>query len=278
MDSHSLLIMDADQSVHERLTHILNRPDRTIRIACDGGQALDLVRESVVDLVVAGRTADGLDAITLLDRIQATRPRTKVILIGEQDRTRALEALRHRAFSYFHQPLAEGPLADMADCALQSDSWQRDVRVVSARQNWVELEVRSRLYAVERTVHYVRELLSDLPARACEDTAAAFRELLLNAIEHGGKSDPRTRARVALVRAGRSLIVRIQDPGSGFTLDVLPNAAVSNPADAPIHHAEVREEQGQRPGGFGILITRNMVDELVYNERGNEVLFVKYLA
>jgi hypothetical protein len=40
---------------------------------------------------------------------------------------------------------------------------------------------------------------------------------------------------------------------------------------------EFREEHGQRPGGFGILMTRNMVDELLYNERGNAALFVKYL-
>jgi hypothetical protein len=40
---------------------------------------------------------------------------------------------------------------------------------------------------------------------------------------------------------------------------------------------EVRLEQGQRPGGFGILMTRNMVDDLLYNEPGNAVLFVKHL-
>ena len=40
---------------------------------------------------------------------------------------------------------------------------------------------------------------------------------------------------------------------------------------------EVRVESGHRPGGFGILMSRNLVDELVYNERGNAVLFVKYL-
>jgi anti-sigma regulatory factor (Ser/Thr protein kinase) len=39
----------------------------------------------------------------------------------------------------------------------------------------------------------------------------------------------------------------------------------------------VRAEEGRRPGGFGILLTRNLVDELLYNERGNAVLFVKYL-
>jgi len=32
-----------------------------------------------------------------------------------------------------------------------------------------------------------------------------------------------------------------------------------------------------RPGGFGILMAKKLVDELLYNEQGNEVLLVKYL-
>ena len=38
-----------------------------------------------------------------------------------------------------------------------------------------------------------------------------------------------------------------------------------------------REEQGLRPGGFGIMLTRKLVDELIYDERGNDVILVKYL-
>jgi anti-sigma regulatory factor (Ser/Thr protein kinase) len=41
-------------------------------------------------------------------------------------------------------------------------------------------------------------------------------------------------------------------------------------------HFDRRSELGMRPGGFGILLVRHLVDELVYNERGNEVLLVKY--
>jgi hypothetical protein len=33
-----------------------------------------------------------------------------------------------------------------------------------------------------------------------------------------------------------------------------------------------------RPGGFGILMAKKLVDELLYNEQGNEVLLVKYLG
>ena len=31
------------------------------------------------------------------------------------------------------------------------------------------------------------------------------------------------------------------------------------------------------PGGFGILLTRNFADELIYNQKGNEVLLIKYV-
>jgi anti-sigma regulatory factor (Ser/Thr protein kinase) len=83
--------------------------------------------------------------------------------------------------------------------------------------------------------------------------------------------------RTNILHTARSIIVHIHDPGTGFSLDFLPHAAISNPADSPIRHIEVRAEEGRRPGGFGILLTRNLVDELLYNERGNAVLFVKYL-
>lgn len=31
------------------------------------------------------------------------------------------------------------------------------------------------------------------------------------------------------------------------------------------------------PGGYGLLLAREMVDELVYNEQGNEVILIKYI-
>ena len=59
--------------------------------------------------------------------------------------------------------------------------------------------------------------------------------------------------------------------------DYLTHAAVNNPPADPMEHASVREEKGLRPGGFGLLMTRQIVDELLYNEAHNEVVFVKYL-
>jgi hypothetical protein len=73
------------------------------------------------------------------------------------------------------------------------------------------------------------------------------------------------------------LLYRIADPGKGFSFSELEHSAVSNPEDQPYDHIEARLEKGMRPGGFGILMARAMVDELLYNEAQNEVVFVKYL-
>ena len=278
MSSRNLLLVDADPAVHERLTALLKRQDRSILNAYDGSEALARLRGAAVELVVAGQGRNGSDGLKLLRRARAIRPETKVILTGEPGAERVIRAIRERAYSYFHQPLAEALLAEMVQQALDAKSWKDDIRVISARPEWITLDVRCKLDAADRMTHFLRELEAALPPQPCEDVAAAFRELLMNAIEHGGKSDPRKRARVSLLRMARALAVHISDPGKGFSLDFLPHAAISNPDDAPTKHVEVRAEHGKRPGGFGILITRNLVDELLYNQRGNAVLFVKYLG
>jgi anti-sigma regulatory factor (Ser/Thr protein kinase) len=194
------------------------------------------------------------------------------------DPARVVRAIRDRAYSYFHKPLPPGGIADMVHRALEASGWQNDIEVFSARPEWITLTVRCKMDAGERMVQFVREAAAEIPPAAREDIATAFREMLLNSIEHGGKSDPNLSVRVSLVRTRRAFVAQLQDPGHGFSLETIPHAAVGNPAGSPIRHVEIRAEQGQRPGGFGILMARSLVDELVYNERGNEVLFVKYLA
>ena len=275
--SRRLLLVDADPDVHRLLTGLLKREDRSIQDVYDGREALDRVRSAPYDLVVAGQGGNGFDGLKLLRRMREIRPETKVILTGEENPACVIRAIRERAYSYFHEPFPEGALCDMVQQALESSSWRDDIKMISARPDWITLDVRCKLEAAERMTHFLREVEPGFPPQAREDVAAAFRELLLNAIEHGCGSDPGKRVRISLVRTARSLIVRIQDPGKGFSMNLLPHAAISNPDDAPVQHVEVRTKRGQRPGGFGILMTRNLVDELVYNQRGNEVLFVKYL-
>ena len=80
------------------------------------------------------------------------------------------------------------------------------------------------------------------------------------------------------MRFKRAFICRIKDPGDGFDPSTLDHAAINNPKGNPVRHAFLREQKGLRGGGFGILLASQIVDDLVYNERHNEVLFIKYLS
>jgi anti-sigma regulatory factor (Ser/Thr protein kinase) len=168
-------------------------------------------------------------------------------------------------------------LADLARQACESTAWEDDIQLVSGHPQWISLRVRCRLVVADRVVSILREMLCGVPRPACEDIVAAARELLMNAIEHGGQSNPALRVRISLVRGQRAVVCLIEDPGNGFSFDALTHAAIANPSGDPTHHIGIRSQHRQRPGGFGILMARNLVDEILYSEKGNQVLFVKYL-
>jgi len=277
VSSRSLLLVDPDPAAHELLQSLLGRPDRTIQIAHDPQEGLNHLRDSECEVVVAAAATNGNDPLQFLRRVRSLRPDARVIVTGEPDAHRVVSAIRARAFSYFHKPISEPGMADMVEHAFQASTWKDDIRVISGRPEWITLDIRCKLEAVERSAQFLRELEADLPLHTREDIAGAFRELLMNAIEHGGKSDPRKHVRASFLRVAQMVMVYIHDPGEGFSLDSLPHAAISNPEGSPTKHVEFRTEQGHRPGGFGILMTRNLVDDLLYNERGNSVVFVKYL-
>jgi len=277
LNSRSLLVIDGDPVVHEQVAGVLQHEGRTIQDAFDQREAMKRLRAVKFDLVVAGQGNNGFDGLNLMPQMRSLQPQAKVIVTGDADPSRIVRAIRERAYSYFHRPIPRTQLSDLVQQALDSRAWRDDIRVISARPEWITLDVRCKIDAAERTTQFLREMVADQPAQTREDVGAAIRELLMNAVEHGGQSNPRKRARASLLRTARSVIVHIHDPGTGFSLDFLPHAAISNPADSPVQHVVIRAEEGKRPGGFGIMMTRNMVDELLYNERGNAVLFVKYL-
>lgn len=139
MGACSLLVVDADPAIHELLAHALNREGRKIQNAYDGRQALDYLRAHPYDLVVAGPGRNGSDGLKLLRRLRAVRPDTKVIVTGEPSAQRALDAIRGRAYGYLHTPLEPARLAEVVHHALQCHSWQNDVKVLSARPDWIAL-------------------------------------------------------------------------------------------------------------------------------------------
>ena len=167
-------------------------------------------------------------------------------------------------------------LLNVIQSALQGADEQQAIEIVSAVPGWVELIVPCTRKAAEGIQPVVERLGAGIPEAVLDSVAFAFRELVMNAIEWGGRLDPSRKVRITCVRTERMLMYRIADPGPGFAFDNLDHAAVAH--DNPIEHVLVRDAKGLRPGGFGVMTVRAIGDELVYNQKQNEVIFIKYLS
>lgn len=275
----SILVVDDDPDIHELLATLLGSGEYHVESAQDGLAGLSRLEHSAYDLVLTDVRMPGLDGLELLHRIHELRPEAKVVVMtAASTPERIIRAMRDQAFGYLSKPFSARALNEVVQRAFSAPVWQDDIEVLSARPAWIALQLRCKIETADRILQFLREMGMDLPPAEREHIGMAFRELLLNAIEHGGQSDPRKKVYLAYVRTNRAIIYYLRDPGAGFSFSNLAHAAVSNPPDAPFEHTEVRDSLGLRPGGFGILLTRNVVDELIYNEKGNEVLLIKYLV
>ena len=274
---HQALIVRSSPEVDQLLAGLFEKDKWEIQFAADNAQALELARNALFDLIVTAERTPGKEDIELLRRLRMVRPHTRLIILTEQfvpgD---VLTAIHERAFSYFSRPFSTERFEEMIRIAMSEPVWDDGIEVLSGTPDWVRLSVRCDLVTANRLLQFYREA-SDLPDAETEEVAAAFREILMNAMEHGGKFDPSQHVEVSYARTRRMVLCRIKDPGQGFSLEELEHSAIANPEEDPFKHMETREAQGKRPGGFGILMATKLVDDLIYNEKGNEVLLVKYL-
>jgi DNA-binding NarL/FixJ family response regulator len=272
------LVVDADPQVSAALHNVFNAKGWDIVHAPDNSSALRYVEASPFDLVITSAATTGSQDVDLLRKMRRVRPHIRLIILADQDTPAdVIAAIRERAFSYFSKPFTTASLEEMVRSATATPAWDDGIELVSATPQWISIAARCELATADRLVQFFQEM-SDLPNPEREDVATAFREMLLNAMEYGGSFDPNQYVEVSYVRTNKSVLCRIKDPGQGFALEEILHGAVNNPSHDPIRHTLFREAQGLRPGGYGVLLTKHLVDDLLYSQKGNEVLLVKYLT
>jgi CheY-like chemotaxis protein len=275
--SRRILIVDDDRALRLALSTLLTAAGHVTQSAGDGPEALALLQDHPFDIVLLDIGLPSMSGLDVLARARELATPPLVIMMTADDTPQSLlQAVKRQAYRYIRKPFPPNSIVDVVSDACVPSS-ELSFEVVSARPEWLELVAPCTLEMADRIQSFVMHLEAKLPEDVREAVAQAFRELLTNAIEWGGRLDPNRKVRISCVRTKKMLLYRIADPGEGFDIEGLRHAAISNPEHDPIRHLIVREEKGLRPGGFGLAMTQSLVDELIYNEARNEVLFVKYL-
>jgi CheY-like chemotaxis protein/anti-sigma regulatory factor (Ser/Thr protein kinase) len=273
-----ILVVEDDRATRHLLTGLLKAANFSVATAQDGANALRRLKTQSFDLMLLDIWMPRMTGLELLARLRDEPVRPKVVVMTSDDAPETLlQAVRDQAYQYLSKPIEPKALLELIRRVLAAPAASPRIEVVSARPSWVELLVPCEREAADRIQSFMAHLDADLAPEVRESVGFAFRELLLNAIEWGGQLDPNRKVRIACLRARRMLLYRIADPGPGFSFKGLKHAAVGHPEGSPLDHMSPREDKGLRPGGFGIMISQAKVDELIYNEAQNEVVFVKYL-
>ena len=129
--------------------------------------------------------------------------------------------------------------------------------------NELVLELPTDIRSIEHAVEYVMQR-----CHSCETHAQRLRlnfrvgltEALSNAMVYGNGHDPAKRVLVEITLADGHIEARVTDQGGGF-----------NPASVP---DPTRPENLTKCGGRGIFLMRELLDEVSFNDQGNQVRLV----
>lgn len=273
-----VLIIERHTQVSCAIGDALSAADFPIEYAAGNADALQRLRMRSFGVVITSPDSAVDEDLALLEQMRAIRPGVKcIVLAARSTPDEVIAALRARVFACFTPPFDADEIADLARRAASDSQWRDDIQVLSAKPGWVSLRVNCRLLTAERLMTFAKELNAQLPEDTRQEILLALREILLNAMEHGAAFNPEQVVEVTAVRTRRSLVFYVRDPGAGFRRESLSHAASANSSDDPTAHIAQREGDGMRPGGYGLLLASGTVDELIYNEIGNEVLLIKYV-
>jgi CheY-like chemotaxis protein/anti-sigma regulatory factor (Ser/Thr protein kinase) len=263
--------------------------------ATNGQEALEHIASELPDAVLTDLQMPEMNGLELVKQVRRRYPRLPVILMtafGSEDI--AVEALRSGAISYVPKKDLKQYLGEalrQVQAAVES-VMQRD----QVRQILVSSDTRFAFgyepFGPQAVINYIQESLSRV--NFCDESAQmqigmALSEAITNAVEHGNpelasalreapndeyrrEGERRSaaapynqrRVNVSFSLSQSEAVFTIRDDGRGFDPTTLPD-----PTDP---------ENLLRVSGRGILLIRTFMDEVRFNQAGNEIVMVKRRA
>jgi len=270
------LIVDDEQELGLILVDHLRNWSFEPTLLLEGKNVVDWVRKNRPAVIILDLMLPDIDGYSICETLKLDRDTNLIPIIMSTaltDQDDKVHGLQVGANTYLTKPFTADTLNHAIENAL---NWLDDLK-----RNGTQGEIR---FHLQSDTHYLEELnhllgslflFSGLTQQQVKQLTTAVRELGTNAIEWGHKKEPDRIVTIDYRIDPEKITIDIKDTGSGFNPTNLAHIAYP---DDPVSHMMVREMLGMREGGFGIMMARGLVDEMSYNEKGNEVRLIKYFS
>jgi CheY-like chemotaxis protein/anti-sigma regulatory factor (Ser/Thr protein kinase) len=290
----TLLVVDDSATDRELAGGLLRKNSEwLVQFASDGAQALERLSEGPVGAVITDLQMPQLNGLELVQRVLKEYPLTPVVLMTSRGNEQvAVQALEDGAASYVSKHALSRDLVPTVTRVLAAAHEQQGhVKMLAQMQSCrLSFELENDFDVITALASHLQGLLRQMGVCAESEVvrvAIALEEALVNAVYHGNlevsselrerdhqeyynlarkrtKESPyrerRTRVSVEFTRSSATFVIR--DDGPGFDPGSLPDA--TDPTNL------------ERPCGRGLLLMTTFMNEVTYNERGNEVTLVKH--
>ena len=262
--SYKILVVDDDPFVASLLENLLFCENYSVLLAASGEEALEIVYREHVDLVILDIMMPGINGFEVCRKLKTQRRYNLipvVMLTALKDDTDKLEGFRTGADDYIVKPFDNDELCRLIKFRLDETKRLRGLGLLER----INFTIDSHYTYLKELNEFISQLFlhTTLTEEEVGDLKIAFLELGMNAIEHGNKSQVERKVHISYSLYKDKLVISFKDEGEGFNEKLVPD---------PTEETNIFSLRGR-----GIHLVKNLMDDLTYRGKGNEVLMTKYL-
>jgi DNA-binding NtrC family response regulator len=141
----NILVVDDELSMRQFLTHLFQRDGHSIRVAENGRQAMDMLRQQPADVIISDVKMPDMGGIDLLRAARELHPEIEIIMrTAFANEETAHEAFLLGAFDFVHKPFDNELLKEKVARALQKISIVKEKQALQVENEALIKEQRER--------------------------------------------------------------------------------------------------------------------------------------
>jgi len=265
-DKKKILILDDHKNIRDLVKEFLSGDEYEVFEGKNGKEGLDILKKnSDLDVILLDLNMPEMNGFEFLDHRKEINPDIPVVVMSAYDQSEpAFKAIEKGAFTFSPKPIDFQDLQRVITKALDFRKLQfAKSTLLSFVEQETSLELPSSPEILNGATAMLKSQLQffELQPENVEMIQSAFNNALNNAYEHGNQKDPTKKIFVKILFAKGDITIHVKDEGQGFDYSQYVDA-----------------DTDMITKSKGMLLINFSMDEVKFNESGNEIIMHKKLS